>query len=54
MWVFFSIPVIFIVLGLIIWWGAAKPKVSEFGKLMVLAGLIGLCFSLGAHYFPRR
>ena len=54
MFVFFSIPVIFVVLGLVIWVAAAKPKVSEFGRLVTLAGLIGLVFSLGQHYFPLR
>ncbi len=54
MFVYFSIPVIFVVLGLIIWVAAAKPKVSEFGRLMMLAGPIGLCFSLSGHYFPHR
>lgn len=50
MWLYFSIPVIFIVLGLVIWVAASKPKVSEFGRLM----LIGLCYSLSGHYFPLR
>ena len=54
MWLFFSIPVIFVVVGIVIWAVAAKPKVAEFGRLTVLAGLIGLCFSLSGHYFPHR
>ena len=54
MFVFFSIPVIFVILGLIIWVVAAKPKVSEFGRLVMLAELIGLCWSLSGHYFPLR
>ena len=54
MWLFFSIPALFLILGLVIWVAASKPKVSEFGRLMVLAGLIGLCASLSGHYFPLR
>ena len=52
MWLFFSIPVIFIILGLLIWLLAANPTVKECGRLTVQAGLICLCFSLGQHYFP--
>jgi hypothetical protein len=54
MWLFFSIPVIFIILGCIIWVAAGNAKVSTFGHDMMLAGLIGLCFSLSGHYFPHR
>jgi len=54
MFVFFSIPALFVVLGLVIWVAAAKPKVSEFGRLVMLAGLIGLVFSLSGHFFPLR
>ena len=54
MWIFFSIPLIFIILGILIWAIASKPRVLEFGSHMVLAGLIGLCFSLGQHYFPKK
>jgi len=54
MFVFFSIPIIFVVLGLVIWVAASKPKVADFGRLVMLAGLIGLCASLGQHYFPKR
>jgi hypothetical protein len=52
MWLFFSIPVIFIVVGCIVWAAAAKPKVAEFGRLTAQAGLIGLCWSLAGHYSP--
>jgi succinate-acetate transporter protein len=54
MWLFFSIPVIFIVLGVLIWLLAANPTVKELGWLTAQAGLIGLCFSLSGHYFPHR
>jgi hypothetical protein len=54
MFVYFSIPMIFVILGLVIWVAASKPKVSEFGRLVLLAGLIGLCWSLSGHYFPLR
>ena len=54
MWLFFSIPIIFIVLGLLIWLLAANPTVKECGRLTVQAGLIGLVLSLGQHYFPLR
>jgi len=54
MWLFFSIPVIFIIMGLVIWVAAAKPKVSEFGKMAVFVGLFWLCSSLTTHYFPHR
>lgn len=53
MWLYFSIPVIFIVLGCIIWGVASKPKVAEFGRMAALAGLIGLFLTVGQHYFPR-
>jgi hypothetical protein len=56
MWLFFTIPLLFIIFGSVTWWAASptKPKVSEFGRMMVGAGLFCLCLSLGAHYFPRR
>jgi succinate-acetate transporter protein len=54
MWFFLSVPIIFIVLGLLIWLLAANPTVKECGRLTVQAGLIGLCFSLSSHYFPLR
>jgi hypothetical protein len=55
MWIYFSIPIIAILIGLVMWvpeWKSVKFR--EFGRLTVLAGLIGLVFSLGQHYFPRR
>jgi hypothetical protein len=54
MWLYFSIPVIFIVLGTLIWLLAANATLKEIGKMTVQAGLIGLCFSLSGHYFPRK
>ena len=54
MWLFFSIPVIFILLGTLIWAVATNPIVKELGRLTAQAGLIGLCFSLSGHYFPHR
>ena len=54
MWLFFSIPVIFIILGVLVWVLASNPTVKEFGRLTAQAGLIGLVFSLSGHYFPRR
>ena len=54
MFVFFSIPVLFIVLGLVVWVAAANPTAKEFGRLTLQAGLIGLVFSLSGHYFPVR
>ena len=53
MWVFFTVPVLFIILGLLIWVLAANPTLKECGRLTVQAGLIGLCFALSGHYFPR-
>lgn len=56
MWLYFSISVIFIILGAILWsWSpATKPKLSEFGKMAVFVGLFWLCSSLTTHYFPHR
>ena len=56
MLLYFSIPVLFLVLGCIIWWAASptKPKASEFGHIMVAVGLFWLCSALGAHYLPRH
>jgi len=54
MWLFFSIPAIFVILGILIWAVASKPRVLEFGGYLVLAGLIILCWSLSGHYFPLR
>ena len=53
MYFFLSIPVIFIVLGVLVWLLAANPTVKELGRLTAQAGLIGLVFSLGSHYFPK-
>jgi hypothetical protein len=54
MWLFFSIPVIFILGGGILWtWSpTTKPKLSEFGKMLVFVGAFWLCWSLTSHYFP--
>jgi hypothetical protein len=54
MWPFFSVPAIFIIIGIVLWIGAPKsrPKVSEFGSKMVTTGLVVLCWSLSMHYFP--
>ena len=54
MWLFFSIPVLFILLGVLVWTFAAHPTVKELGRLTAQAGLIGLCLTLGQHYFPHR
>lgn len=56
MWLFFSVPLIFIILGSFTWWVASpsRPKISEFGRMMVGAGLFCLCLSLGAHFFPHK
>ena len=54
MWLFFSIPVLFILLGTLVWAVAVNPIVKELGRLTAQAGLIGLCFSLSGHYFPHR
>lgn len=53
MWVFFTVPVLFIILGVLIWVISANPTVKELGRLTAQAGLIGLVFSLSGHYFPR-
>lgn len=34
-----TLPALFAVLGLVIWFVAKNPKVSEMGKLMFFAGL---------------
>jgi predicted RND superfamily exporter protein len=52
-WLYFSIPVLFIILGLLVWVISANPVVKECGRLTVQAGLIGLVFALSGHYFPR-
>jgi hypothetical protein len=51
---FLSIPVIFILIGTLVWAVSANPKISELGRMTAQAGLICLCFSLGQHYFTRR
>jgi hypothetical protein len=53
MYFFLSIPVLFIVLGVLIWQLSANTSLKEFGRLTAQAGLIGLVFSLGSHYFPK-
>ena len=53
MWMFFSIPVLFIVLGVLVWVLSANATVKELGRLTAQAGLIGLVWSLSGHYFPR-
>ena len=52
MWI--SIPVLFVLLGTLVWVVSANPIVKELGRLTAQAGLIGLCFSLSGHYFPIR
>jgi hypothetical protein len=54
MWFFFSIPIVFILIGTLVWAVAANPVVKETGRLVAQAGWIGLCLMLSGHYFPHR
>lgn len=55
MWMYFSVPLLFIIVGFLCclppW---RDPRLITFGWQCVLAGLIGLVFSLSGHYFPLR
>lgn len=42
------LPLLFILLGMLLW-SFTKDKLSEFGRLMVLAGLIVTCMQLAGH-----
>jgi hypothetical protein len=40
------VPVIFMIVGLLLWALAANPKVAEAGRIMFAAGSFAICFAL--------
>lgn len=42
-------PVLFALVGLLMWVLSSNPKVSEAGKLMFFAGILATCFAMSGH-----